>query len=224
MKIGDAGEAFFVIETEGDVPDDLVTSPVLSATQSTMNSPVLESQTPPPEDLDALMASMSVNDPSPQRKGRGSTELAEPDFLDLDANVTPAKNGIPFPTHQEAETLRSEDATLPNPERFGAEENKTSVISPSTILGRTANMGKAVLNAVAESDEDRRHQLQDKIEGAKNIATKGYASARPNTKTGEEDKGDEALPELKGGEGNPPPLIFNEGEKCFETQSYDAIY
>ena len=34
MKIGDAGEAFFVFETEGDVPEDLITSPLLEATKS----------------------------------------------------------------------------------------------------------------------------------------------------------------------------------------------
>ena len=34
MKIGDAGEAFFVFETEGNVPEDLITSPLLEATKS----------------------------------------------------------------------------------------------------------------------------------------------------------------------------------------------
>lgn len=29
MKIGEAGEAFWVFETEDDVPEDLITSPVL---------------------------------------------------------------------------------------------------------------------------------------------------------------------------------------------------
>lgn len=32
MKVGEAGEAFFVVETEGDVPDELLTSPLLTAT------------------------------------------------------------------------------------------------------------------------------------------------------------------------------------------------
>lgn len=33
MKIGEAGEAFFVFETEEDVPEDLMTSPILQASQ-----------------------------------------------------------------------------------------------------------------------------------------------------------------------------------------------
>lgn len=32
MKIGDAGEAFFIFETDEDVPDDLITSPLLQPT------------------------------------------------------------------------------------------------------------------------------------------------------------------------------------------------
>jgi phosphatidate phosphatase LPIN len=32
MKIGDAGEAFFVFETDEDVPEELITSPLLQAT------------------------------------------------------------------------------------------------------------------------------------------------------------------------------------------------
>ncbi|KAI9429802.1 lipin, N-terminal conserved region-domain-containing protein [Lactarius indigo] len=39
MKIGEAGEAFFVFETDGDVPDDLITSPLLEPTQSVSLEP-----------------------------------------------------------------------------------------------------------------------------------------------------------------------------------------
>lgn len=34
MKVGDAGEAFFVFETQEDVPDDLMTSPLISPVDS----------------------------------------------------------------------------------------------------------------------------------------------------------------------------------------------
>lgn len=33
MKVGEAGEAFFVVETDAEVPEELQTSPVMSATQ-----------------------------------------------------------------------------------------------------------------------------------------------------------------------------------------------
>ena len=38
MKIGDAGEAFFVFETDDDVPEDLIASPILEATQPGQNN------------------------------------------------------------------------------------------------------------------------------------------------------------------------------------------
>ena len=33
MKVGDAGEAFFIVETDEDVPDELLTSPLLQPTE-----------------------------------------------------------------------------------------------------------------------------------------------------------------------------------------------
>jgi phosphatidate phosphatase PAH1 len=39
MKLGEGGEAFFVFQTEGDIPEDMQTSPVVSPDQS----PVLHS-------------------------------------------------------------------------------------------------------------------------------------------------------------------------------------
>ena len=36
MKLGEGGEAFFVFQTEGDIPEDMQTSPVVSPSQSPM--------------------------------------------------------------------------------------------------------------------------------------------------------------------------------------------
>lgn len=41
MKIGEAGEAFFVLETDEDVPDELLTSPLLEATKVRSVHPIL---------------------------------------------------------------------------------------------------------------------------------------------------------------------------------------
>ena len=73
MKIGEAGEAFFVFETDIDVPDDLITSPLLEPTELVSPDPV------PLEDFGRFGA----------RDRRGSFTddgiTQEPDFLDLDA-------------------------------------------------------------------------------------------------------------------------------------------
>lgn len=87
MKIGEAGEAFFVFETDGDVPDDLITSPILHPTRpndstgadslavkGTELEPTLQ-----PDDQDITRAK---NDESAPKQ---SSDDQEPDFLDLDA-------------------------------------------------------------------------------------------------------------------------------------------
>ncbi|KAI9437755.1 Lipin/Ned1/Smp2-domain-containing protein, partial [Lactarius indigo] len=74
MKIGEAGEAFFVFETDGDVPDDLITSPLLEPTQSVSLEPS------PQEGIGRSGARES--------EGGLTDDGQEPDFLDLDAPST----------------------------------------------------------------------------------------------------------------------------------------
>lgn len=68
MKIGDAGEAFFVFETEEDVPEDLVTSPILTATN-----------TAPQDDIPSVTLGKAPEVPP------ATPKIPEPEFLDLNA-------------------------------------------------------------------------------------------------------------------------------------------
>lgn len=75
MKIGDAGEAFFVVETEEDIPEDLVTSPLLTATSTPDDAPL-----------------------TPKTATRLSVEaMQDPDFLDLDATSQDSRPRRPRP-------------------------------------------------------------------------------------------------------------------------------
>ncbi|PBL02970.1 LNS2-domain-containing protein [Armillaria gallica] len=71
MKIGDAGEAFFVFETDDDVPDDLITSPILQPTRPDGEL------TPEAPDM-GLFGTKAESDDDELPK-------EEPDYLDLDA-------------------------------------------------------------------------------------------------------------------------------------------
>ena len=71
MKIGDAGEAFFVFETDDDVPDDLITSPILQPTRPDGES------TPEAPDMELFGAKVKPDDDELPKE--------EPDYLDLDA-------------------------------------------------------------------------------------------------------------------------------------------
>jgi phosphatidate phosphatase LPIN len=76
MKIGEAGEAFFVFETDSDVPDDLITSPLLEPTEVAPTDPVSL----------GVFGRFGARD-----HGDGFTDAGigqEPDFLDLNAPST----------------------------------------------------------------------------------------------------------------------------------------
>lgn len=90
MKIGEAGEAFFVFETDGDVPPDLITSPILQPTR-------------PEEDVVATQPDASAGVPLDHVETQGETselvhptpvkvpaqkqlDFQEPEYLDLGAN------------------------------------------------------------------------------------------------------------------------------------------
>ncbi|KAJ7591588.1 nuclear elongation and deformation protein 1 [Mycena floridula] len=53
MKIGEAGEAFFIFETDDDVPDNLITSPLLQPTDEVASDPSEQELQPEFLDLDA---------------------------------------------------------------------------------------------------------------------------------------------------------------------------
>lgn len=72
MKLGDSGEAYFVFETSVDVqgiPEELLSSPVMSATSSPPQSP-------------------QHSDEGKEDEKLGSKKLEEPDFLDINDSTT----------------------------------------------------------------------------------------------------------------------------------------
>ena len=76
MKIGEAGEAFFVFETDSDVPDDLITSPLLEPTEPVSTNPV-------------SLGDFGRFGARDHRDGFTEDGVGqEPDFLDLNASST----------------------------------------------------------------------------------------------------------------------------------------
>ena len=81
MKIGEAGEAFFVFEIEGDVPEDLITSPILQPTRpdDDVEGPTLDAK----EDQETLSSGAEKNPLADKLAAQ------EPEFLDLNALPSP---------------------------------------------------------------------------------------------------------------------------------------
>jgi phosphatidate phosphatase LPIN len=110
MKIGEAGEAFFVFETDDDVPADLITSPILQPT-----IPVDALNKPPEELVDHGRL------PRKEEKDTIAEVRVEPDFLDLDAgsrNVDKDIRTTPRQTYTVPKPLRrnsSRATIMPSP-------------------------------------------------------------------------------------------------------------
>lgn len=128
MKIGEAGEAFFVFETDDDIPEDLITSPLLEATQAT--TPAAHTN----DNADRFGAKRDEEtDGIPNSTDfEVSQELdQEPDFLDLDA------------APKDSEKPTSDFTTPPPPDRPSSEPSASlpspppSPITASSLLART---------------------------------------------------------------------------------------
>ncbi|KDQ29727.1 hypothetical protein PLEOSDRAFT_1009219, partial [Pleurotus ostreatus PC15] len=79
MKIGEAGEAFFVFETDDDdVPADLITSPILQPTR-----PEDDPDVPDVPDVPTDRFGAKPDSDDEEQEEQTKTEIQEPDFLDL---------------------------------------------------------------------------------------------------------------------------------------------
>ena len=71
---------------------------------------------------------------------------------------------------------------------------------------------------MVETDRELRQQLSDKEEAAKNAAMRAYYGADPDTgakSSGEDSRGDEALPPVVDGAGDPPSVVYSKGSYLF---------
>lgn len=197
MKIGDAGEAFFVFETNDDVPEDLITSPIISAMKLGHSSGDMQS------DLSGT-----------KTEGGRDDYKTEPDFFNLDSpNIS--KTDLQNPPTSE----RPQGAQVHFPE---TESTTTSTsedsgsLGLSGILDRSTGLGKAVVKAVIETERDKRHRIQDKASAAHNAAMRTYGRLQGN-----EEKGDEALPRMRKGEGDPPKIVYSH-DMVYDPAGYHA--
>ncbi|THH29663.1 hypothetical protein EUX98_g4516 [Antrodiella citrinella] len=138
MKIGDAGEAFFVFETDDDVPEDLVTSPLLAATK--------------PGEVNVHEEPTGRFGAKASPKDTPEDEVSqEPDFLDLDASGN-GEPSISAAARPHSEMQSDQDAQMSTDSDSGP--------GPS-LLTRTAEMGKAVVGMANEVRKAERDKFKD---------------------------------------------------------------
>ncbi|KAJ8096922.1 Lipin/Ned1/Smp2-domain-containing protein [Lipomyces tetrasporus] len=107
MKLGDGGEAFFVFETDNDVPSDLLTSPVLSPSTSAVSSPASVNSSPAnlqePEYLDLSGGSRTPNATVPHLMSDTQSDSNIP-RSHIDFKEPTMARPIAFPLLQKADT------------------------------------------------------------------------------------------------------------------------
>ncbi|KAJ6515505.1 LNS2-domain-containing protein [Mycena sanguinolenta] len=105
MKIGEAGEAFFVFETDDDIPEDLITSPILQPTR------LDEGKDIPTDKFGAKRDPDKSNEELAKTPAPVETPVEEPEFLDLNAGSTPPSTSSVRPSHQKRPSGLSISAT-----------------------------------------------------------------------------------------------------------------
>ncbi|KAG8926661.1 hypothetical protein FRC02_008763, partial [Tulasnella sp. 418] len=228
MKIGDAGEAFFVFETEEDVPQELITSPILGPTEVEGNEEAKRKHANAGRFGAESSGSDEDTDEGSQKSiphptlGRLSTKEngSEPSFLDLSANAanssrsslvspssTPPLQPSSPPTSVSTLDSSKPDEPLPSP----------SAATPGTFLGRTASFTKQISKSVLsvgpgvanlaksavmngpDMAADSVHRLGDKVRATRE---------RHHEDGSTQQKGDEALPDIDEEVGKPPEVQY----------------
>ncbi|KAG8826985.1 hypothetical protein FRB91_000151 [Serendipita sp. 411] len=206
MKIGEAGEAFFVFETEEDVPADLMTSPILQAI-----SPA-EASGPPqqggrfgakgsdPSDITSESKEIINVNEEQDEKLANQDMIPEPDFLDLDAISTSApKDAEVPPLTKLPPSVSAEPTTALAPDQ--------AINPPYATKADPWNVAEAALQAVKEEEKERVGQLKDKLIAAQNLVRNSTSSSKSIPP--ESDIGDEVLPKHK--DVTPPPVAHLDG-------------
>lgn len=149
MKIGEAGEAFFVFETAEEIPENLVTSPILEAIK--------------PGERNARTQETGSF-------GAGSASPQEPEFLDLDASAgsSPREGSAspPSPSHNSSQDESEGPGILSRTAQLG----KAMMDVAREVKRSEADKlkDKTVMNALRETGRQQRECLANRATAAVN--------------------------------------------------------
>lgn len=101
MKLGEGGEAFFVFETTADVPESLLTSPLVSPASSPETKPVVPQAGPSIQDLEPLDLAAEIKRPAAPRSATTSN-TGVPIYATTSDRRSQSYTGWPIPLPYEA--------------------------------------------------------------------------------------------------------------------------
>ncbi|ORY31310.1 Lipin/Ned1/Smp2-domain-containing protein [Naematelia encephala] len=229
MKVGESGEAFFVLETDEEVPAELLTSPVVMASDTTDVSPGAESddaqhfksEKDHPEEQSAASLTQQPFGATEQQVGHSlpsstAPTLGDVDFLDL--NDSAQRESIAdSPNHLATTPINSPSSTL---------ELATSMISTMSLPSTPEHEHHPVEKPVMHGESSNRPGIQQQ-----SAKVKTGADAPPNPlavpreasphmpsrnhkiddyaqKHGTDDESDSTIPKVKEGDGEGPNVVY----------------
>ncbi|KZT05643.1 LNS2-domain-containing protein [Laetiporus sulphureus 93-53] len=198
MKIGEAGEAFFVFETDEDVPEDLVTSPLLEATK------------PGQTNADVETAGRFGAQEGPESTPEAGEEISfsqEPDFLDL--NASGSERRTPEPRLQDAQEGVSEPSLFSRTAHLGKTVVEAAIGTEKVLKDKLKE--EIVKDAISEVAHDDQTALKKKAIAAQN----GAENLRRSFLEG---KGDEVLPDTKA----QGPEVVYANDMVFDMEGYHS--
>ncbi|KAG8852003.1 hypothetical protein FRB96_009019 [Tulasnella sp. 330] len=198
MKIGEAGEAFFVFETEEDVPQELMTSPLLGAQpdpEARRQHETAGRFGAPGSDSESIS---DAGDLSPDK-------MTEPTFLDLDnpGEPTSSSPGLDTPP-----TSPEDPTSGPSAGKFDmSSSDQPGLVSQTanatvSIISAAPDMASAAKNAVVNAPSvalDQMKKMQDRVK-----SFEGLSGATQD----EMDPGDEVLKDFDRNAGQPPDVKY----------------
>jgi phosphatidate phosphatase LPIN len=209
MKIGDAGEAFFIFETDEDIPDNIATSPLLEATKPGQSNAAHAQRT-------GRFGAKEDGQEAPSQ----SEDTQEPDFLDLNADSTSKDTQAIEPPVQASPASN----VAPEVSKITQDDGGTQQEEKPGLLARTAAAGKAALGMVYEAetagkDMLRDHQIKEAVKEVERekrshvkdnlLAASNFSLSQPSLPFGK-DKGDEVLPDVPD-KANAPEVTYGHG-------------
>lgn len=190
MKIDDAGEAFFVFETDEDIPENIATSPLLEATRPGQSNTTKVQRT----------GRFGAKDEGEEAVTQNQ-DTQEPEFLDLDA---PASAQDSQADHEAATEFTGPSSIIARTAAAG--KAALGIVHEVEQTGKDKLEDQQVKEAIKEVEYEKRSYVKDSITAAKNSTH--YLGIGT-------EKGDEALPNVSSQRANAPDVTYGHG--AFQT-------
>lgn len=120
----------------------------------------------------------------------------------------------PIPSSDLHREQSTNDTSETHKSEFDSQSSTREAVGPVSFLANGVRLGKAVVKAAVEHERDSQEQIRDRIKAAENVAANAYASTFGGNVAGAKEKkqkGDEALPPVKEGDGQPPEVVYSHG-------------